>query len=211
MANIVIETHEEIEARAVRIAERPIPLEAFLDLNINRDSELVGGVMVKKMAAQLAHEKLIAWMLTVLNAFVSHKQLGIVLSSRFTVRIDEHNARLPDLLFVRKDRDHIVQERAVYGAPDLVIELISPNDRPSDTIDLETDYRSINVPEILFIDQQKRQVLVLRKRDDRYDELMLTTGTLDLAGIDGFAVQVSWLFDESRPDAFDLVRSLLKE
>src|SRR5579862_856561 len=148
MAHIAIETSEDIEARVVRIADRPISFEMFLDLNINSESELIDGVMVKKMAAQLAHEKLVAWMLTLLNAFVRHKKLGIVLSSRFTVRIDEHNARLPDLLFVREDRADIVQQRASYGAPDLVIEFISPNDRPAATIALETDYRSIGVPEI---------------------------------------------------------------
>lgn len=211
MASIPLETNEEIEARSVRIAERPIFLDTFLELNIDSGSELIGGVMVKKMAAQLAHEKLIAWLLTVLNAFVSHKQLGLVLSSRFTVRIDDFNARLPDLLFVREDHSAIVQPRAVYGAPDLVIELISPNDRPSDIIDLETDYRSIQVPEIVFIDQQKRQVLVLRRHDDTYDEVKLTAGILELASIDGFALQVSWFFDEPRPDAFTLVRSLLKQ
>ena len=66
-------TRGVIEARMVRIAERPITFDTFLDLNINSASELVGGVMVKKMAAQLAHEKLIAWLLTVVNAFVTHR------------------------------------------------------------------------------------------------------------------------------------------
>jgi len=35
-------------------------------------------------------------------------------------------------------------------APDLVIELISPNDRPSDIVVLEMDYRAIGVTEIVF-------------------------------------------------------------
>jgi len=92
-----------------------------------------------------------------------------------------------------------------------VIELISPHDRPSDRIALETDYRAIGVPEIIFIDQQKQNVLVLRKGENDYEELELTSGTLSPAAIPGFAIQLDWLFHEPRPDEFDLLRTLLNE
>ena len=41
-----------------------------------------------------------------------------------------------------------MQQKAIYGAPDLMLEVISPNDRPSDIMALEIDYRAIGVPEI---------------------------------------------------------------
>ena len=133
----------------VHLAERPIPFPAFLDLSADRDVELVGGVMVEKMAAQLEHEKLFAWLDRVVGTYVSHRRLGILLGSRTAVEISAYGGRLPDLLFVRSDRLEIVRERAVYGAPDLVIEIVSPNDRASDLIALETEYRGLGVPEIL--------------------------------------------------------------
>jgi Uma2 family endonuclease len=173
--------------------------------------ELIDGVMVEKMVAQLAHEKLIAWLFTMLSLFVRHRNLGLALVSRATVKINGHRGRLPDLMFVRQDRLHILQQRAIEGTPDLVIELISPNDRPSDRIALETDYCSIGVPEIVFIDQQKRHVVLLRLRENGYDRLELNAGSLEMETVPGFAVQLDWLFDEPRPDEFDLLRILLNE
>ena len=211
MTDVVIATNEEIEARVIRLAERPIRFTEFLDLNVDSNCELIAGVMVEKMAAQWEHERLIVWLSTLLHAFTQHKGLGVVAVSRMTVRIDEFHSRLPDLFFVRQDRIDLIRQRAVYGPPDLVIELISPHDRPSDRIALEADYRAIGVPEIVFIDQQKRRVTILRQRDNDYPKLEMTTGALDFATIPGFTLQIDWLFNDTRPDTFDLLRSLLNE
>ncbi len=210
MTSLEIGLDEAVEMRVVRLACRPIAFETFLDLNRDSDMELIKGVMVKKMAAQWEHEKLLAWLFWLLFGYVRQKNRGVVGGSRTTIKIDDYHARLPDLFFVRQEHVGIVQSKAVYGAPDLVIELISPNDRPSDMAALETDYRSIGVPEIVFIDQQKRSIRLLRKRDADYEEQELTTGAFSLETVAGYALQAEWLFAEQRPDELALLHDLLK-
>ena len=61
---------------------------------------------------------------------------------------------MPDLLLVRKDNLEIVHQRAVYGAPDLIV-IISPYDRPSDLRSLEADYFRLGVEELMFINLRK--------------------------------------------------------
>src|SRR5437660_2989350 len=155
------EIRQQVEGRVVHFAERPIPFPAFLELSADRHVDLVAGVMVDKPAAPLAHEKLFAWLDRVVGTYVSHRRLGIVLGSRTAVEISAYGGRLPDLLFVRSDRQEIVRDRAVYGAPDLVIEIVSPNDRPSELIALETEYRGLDVPEIIFVDLPRQRVRAL--------------------------------------------------
>jgi Uma2 family endonuclease len=92
----------------------------------------------------------------------------------------------------------IVREKAVYGAPDLVIEIVSPNDRASDIVALETDYRNIGVPEIVFIDAPKRRVRILRRQADDYIEEIVTTGTVALVSPPGMRLETEWLFAEPR-------------
>ncbi len=200
-----------VEERVAYFAEHPITFETFLDLSHDIDAELVNGVMVERMAAQLEHEKLFAWLFTILNGYVMRKGLGMVLGSRTAIRINQFGARLPDLLFVRQDRLDIVQQKAIYGAPDLVIEILSPNDRPSDRIALETNYRSIGVAEIWFIDPIKQRVYIQRKTPTDYQEAELTTGNLSSETVSGFALQVEWLFTEPRPDALDTLMALLAQ
>lgn len=209
MANVAIETTQTVEGRIVRFSERPITFDEFLSISESPDMELVDGVMVEQMAAQLDHEKLFGWLLGILSSYVRHKGLGIVLGSRTAVEISAFGGRLPDILFVRQEHMDIVRQKAVYGAPDLVIEIVSPNDRPSDIIALETDYRSIAVPEIWFIDPSKRRIRALRKRPDGYAEEALTTGMLRSEVIPGLELEVEWLFTDPRPDEYDTLTKLL--
>jgi Uma2 family endonuclease len=146
-----------------------------------------------------------------LNGYVRQHGLGTVLGSRTPVEIDAFGGRLPDLLFVRVDREHIIQDRAIYGAPDLVIEILSPNDCPSDVLALETDYRNIGVAEIVFVDPPKSRLLVLRRRENDYALETLTSGAFHSETVPGFRFQIEQLFQDPLPNEFDLLQALLTE
>ena len=198
-----------MEGRMIQLRDAPITFEQFLDWSTDPDVELVNGVMVQTMSAQLEHEKLYLWLSFVTGGYVSARHLGIVLGSRTPVQINEFGGRMPDLLFVRQARMHIVQNRAVYGAPDLVIELISPNDRPSDIIALETDYRALGVPEIWFVNQQNQKIRALRDIGAGYQQEERTSGTLRSSAIEGFAIEAEWLFQDPRPEPLQTLLGLL--
>lgn len=180
---------------------KSITFAEFLDrFGEDDDVELVDGMVVERMAAQLEHERLFAWLFRLMGDYVEERDLGIVLGSRTAVEINEHRGRLPDLLFVRRERQDIVQQKAIFGAPDLVVEFVSPNDRASDLIARETDYRAIGVAEIVFIDPRRRQVRALRRRDAAWNEETLgPEDVLTLETVDGFAVNAEWLLSEPRP------------
>ncbi len=199
------------EARVVWVPPRPVTFDEFLELfGEDDDVELVDGVPVEKMAAQLDHERLFVWLLRLLGGYVEGRDLGEVLGSRTAVEITGFRGRLPDLLFVRKDRLAIVRQKAVYGAPDLVVEFVSPGDRPSDIIALETDYRGIAVAEIVFVDQGRQQVRTLRRREDgSYTEAEQEAGPLALASVPGFQIETEWLWADSRPAVHATLAALL--
>ena len=200
-----------VEGRVVRHADHPIDFETFLDLSFghDRDFELINGVMVEKMSAQLTHERLLGWLYHISAFFAEQRNLGQVLSSRTTVEINAYRGRMPDMLFVRRERSDIVRERAIYGAPDLAVEIVSPNDRPSDIIDVETDYRTLGVAEIVFIDVYKQRVRVVRREGTEYLEETLTTGEWRSRALSGLNLQVSWLLTEPRPDMMNTLQALL--
>jgi Uma2 family endonuclease len=201
---------EKVREETVRwLWERPLTFAEFLEMFGSKDQvELIDGMVIERSMVQLDHEKLSGWLFIVISLYVKARGLGIVLGSRTAVEINQFRGRLPDLLFVRQDRMQIVQQKGVYGAPDLVIEVISPNDRASDIIALETDYRTIGVAEILFIDQRKQQVRVLRKQSG-YAEQVLTAGVLAVETLGGMLLETEWLFAESRPDERATVDHLL--
>ena len=159
---------------------------------------------------QLEHEKLNLWLLHVLGLYVRRAGLGTVLGTRSPVQISEFGGRMPDLFFVRREREHLLTSKATRGAPDLAIEIVSPNDRRADLNATEADYRSIGVAEIVYIDLPRRRVRVLRRAEAGYDEEIVTTGQpLRLHSLGGMTLEWDWLFVEPRPDEIDTVLSLL--
>ena len=199
------------EETAKWVAPRPLTFSEFLDrFGEDDDVELIDGAAVEKMAAQLDHERLFVWLSTILNYYVKSRHLGIVLGSRTAVEITNFRGRLPDLLFVRRENEPIVQQRAIFGTPDFVAEFVSPNDRPSDILALETDYRTIGVPEMWFIDQGRRQVRALRRQGDgSYQESEHENGVIAAAQVDGFALEVGWFWADPRPDEPTVIAGLL--
>lgn len=203
------------EERMVYVPPRPITFPEFLELfNEKDDVELIDGVVVPRMAAQLDHEKLYGWLFRFIGSYIEETDLGILLGSRTPVLITLFRGRMPDLLFVRKDRMDIVEQKSVNGPPDLIIELVSPNDRPSDFVALEADYYSIGVPEVVFVDQHKQQIRVLRQEaeGESYKENVYGLGeTLTFAALDTLTIPTDWLLVEPRPNTRTALQAIEKD
>ncbi|HLJ55662.1 MAG TPA: Uma2 family endonuclease [Chthonomonadaceae bacterium] len=243
MTDLIIRPCNDIDARTRYVADGPIDFETWLTRSLEADrtapeTELVRGVIIDKMAAQYPHEWIAAWLARILGIYVEELQLGVVLGSRSAVQITTHDGRLPDLLFVRAANTRIIRNDAIYGTPDLVIEIISECDRPYNLVPLEADYRSIGVREIVFIDPKRRRVRLLRHRSAgllpegqsapngaggeqpmipsaeqyaaaAYDEFSLTEGRLEFTTVPGFHFDIAWLFAEDRPNALSVIKMLL--
>lgn len=74
------------------------------------------------------------------------------------VYFDEHNDSQPDVLFIRADRLHIVKESRIEGAPDLVVEVISPSSRRRDLRVKLQIYERFGVPFYWVLDSVERSV-----------------------------------------------------
>lgn len=213
MANILLEceTEPSLEARLAHVGERAIPFERFLDMAEGRFVELVQGVIVEKPMIQLDHEHCSRWLYSVVWPYVNKRGLGEMLSSRIMVKTDMFGGRMPDLLFVRQERLDIVQQMAVRGAPDLVIEIASPGDRPSHLRELEAEYFGLGVPELVFIHLRKQEIRLLSRNEEGYAETIVTAGPVTFTTLPGLTLQAEWILQEPRPDIYDTLTALLAQ
>ena len=92
--------------------------------------ELAYGELRVADSPSVSHQRVVLELMLALVPFVRQKQLGEVLIAPMDVILDFDNALVvqPDLLFVSNERRQIIGDR-IYGAPDLVIEVVSPNTR----------------------------------------------------------------------------------
>jgi Uma2 family endonuclease len=187
------------------------PLDDFLRrYGKDTERELLDGAAVERMAVSLEHEKLRVWLEWLLKEYLKAVPGGVLLDASAVVAINERRARRPDLAYLSELCRSLLKGNAVHGAPDLIIEVISSYDLASDLTARETDYRSLRVPEIVFLDPIKRQARLLRLRGHEYEtEMLLDAGALQLAMLHGIRIPMSALMYEPRPPVEEMVRSFL--
>lgn len=199
------------ERQRVGVGDAPLSVSDYLRLcREDDDYELLDGVLVRRMAAQLPHEWLFQWMLRLVGGYVETRGLGVVLGSRTPVQITPYRVRLPDLLFVRTERMPILNPQALLEPPDWVTEIRSAGERASDWVRLESDYRTIGVPEIWMVDLPRQRVRALHLQAGDYTVQEASAGLLQSEAIAGFAVRLEDLFAEARPKVSDLLQDLLE-
>ena len=199
------------ERQRVGVGDAPLSVSDYLRLCREDDEyELLDGVLVRRMAAQLPHEWLFQWMLRLVGGYAEARGLGVVLGSRTPVQITPYRVRLPDLLFVRTERMPILNPQALLEPPDWVMEIRSAGERASDWVRLESDYRTIGVPEIWMVDLPRQRVRALHLQAGDYTVQEASAGLLQSEAIAGFAVRLEDLFAEARPKVSDLLQDLLE-
>jgi Uma2 family endonuclease len=108
------------------------------------------------------HQMVVANLVRILGTFVHEHALGLVLPGPVDVLFGEGDYVQPDLVFLRADRRHLMQDRGIEGAPDLVVEILSPSTAARDRgIKLER-YRHFGVSEYWIVDHEARTIEVWR-------------------------------------------------
>ena len=94
--------------------------------------QLIEGELVRMAGANNPHQVLIGELYIEVRTQTRALGLGETRIAPFDVYVDEHNTFQPDLLFVSGDRRHVIANRGVTGAPDLVVEVLSESTRQRD-------------------------------------------------------------------------------
>lgn len=82
------------------------------------------------------HEYVFSNLITVVNNYVKQHKLGKMFGSNTALYlhgdVNRSDFRLPDFTFVAEHRLDIVQRKGIYGAPDLIVEVLSPGKANTD-------------------------------------------------------------------------------
>jgi Uma2 family endonuclease len=131
-------------------------------------AELAYGVYQVRESPVVRHQRVVRDLTIALTAFVRERQLGEILPAPMDVVLDRqaHLVAQPDILFVSAAREQIVGDR-VWGAPDLVVEVLSPNPRIGRTEEKVSWYARYGVRECWLVDLPRRLLVVLAFDDGR--------------------------------------------
>ena len=159
--------------------------------------ELIDGELIMAAAPSVIHQIVQDNIGLPLNLFIRANNLGRMLYAATDVYLSDTNVVQPDLLFVSRERAHILTYSVVNGAPDLVVEILSPSTARRDAIQKRELYARYRVPEYWQAETDSPRVTVLALAGADYEVAGLygMGDTLVSPLLPGFRLDVDDIFD----------------
>jgi len=121
---------------------------------------------------------------------------GFLVYSPMDVKLDEGNVLQPDILYVAPERkDQIVKER-IEGAPDLIVEILSPSNAYYDLRQKKNLYEKYGVKEYIIVDPIEQSIELYALKDNVYyiHQKAQNGDSLNSLVLPGFSINLSELF-----------------
>jgi Uma2 family endonuclease len=167
----------------------------YLALNGNYLIEFSSGhIEVLTMPTEL-HQLIVAYLYGLLSAFTQKNNLGKALFAPLRIQLTPGKYREPDVVFMLA-RNAQRRRNDFWEGADLVIEVVSDDDRRRDLETKRFEYAAAGIPEYWIVDPQQSQITVLKLAGDRYDfHGSFTAGQLATSSLlPGFEVDVTATF-----------------
>jgi len=137
--------------------------------------ELIHGRLVMAPSPTVKHQDVLAEILTEIKIFLRVNPIGNALSSPCDVHIG-NEVYQPDILFIRNENKDVVITSHIIGAPDLVVEILSPSTAENDYGVKFDTYEKYGVKEYWIIDKFKSK----NPKEDIYYSTVLSGFRLEL-------------------------------
>ena len=139
--------------------------------------EIIGGEKFMSPAANLTHSDIIGRLYLFIGNYLMEKKCGYIYPDDVDVHFSDGSLYKPDLCVVLKSNEKILAGRkAIYGAPDMVVEVLSHSTRKKDLTIKKDTYEAQGVREYWIIDPRAKSVTVYLLQDGKYhfdDEYIL--------------------------------------
>jgi Uma2 family endonuclease len=134
----------------------------------NLRHELIDGVHYVTPAPRPKHQRVSGNLFFRIAGYLEEHPLGRVYYAPLDVVFSEYDCVEPDLIYISREREERqMTEDNLEGAPDLVIEILSPSTKRRDQGIKHGLYERFEVSEYWIIDPEMKTVRVYRLKDGR--------------------------------------------
>lgn len=171
-------------------------------------AEFVDGEVIEMSPVSAIHDDLFHFVTGLLRVYLELNPVGRVRGPEFQVRLRAGLRRVPDVLFISSERQHLVKRTYVDGAPDAAFEIVSEESIARDWREKYQEYEANGVGEYWIIDPAHQSVHLYALREGRYVEVAEAEGRLVSTVIPGFWLKPEWLWQDPTPGALACLREM---
>lgn len=129
--------------------------------------QLIDGEVVISVPPIPKHQTIVGEILFLLMS-IAKKKGGKAFTSPIEVFLDEHNVFEPDVLYLKPNSECKVEEKRLTGAPDLVVEVLSPSTAKYDRQEKYQAYQKHGVSEYWIVDPAHETLEVWTLIDEQF-------------------------------------------
>jgi Uma2 family endonuclease len=171
-------------------------VEDYMMLEEGAPFQLINYDLVRLPSPLALHQKIQFELSEIIVLFnISNGRKGQWMYSSMDVRFDDGNVLQPDVLYITEERKEIIKDR-VEGAPDLVIEILSPSNAYYDLRQKKNIYEKYGVKEYIIVDLIEQTVELYALKDGIYylHQKAQKGEQLNSVILPGFSIDITNLF-----------------
>jgi len=131
--------------------------------------EVIQGVLHMSPPPSILHQSASNRLATLITNHADDRKLGWVFTAPVGVALPTEPVPLqPDILFVSAARQAIIGKQYIDGAPDLIVEILSPSNWTFDRKEKFQVYQAAGVPEYWIIDYRARTIEIFVLEEGEY-------------------------------------------
>jgi len=168
----------------------------YLCLPEDKRYEIIEGELTMVPSPSWSHQTISMKIFQALANYVATRNIGEVRYAPVDVILSEEDVLQPDILYIAKPRSGIIKEKGVYGAPDLIVEILSTASRERDRGIKRKIYAKYGVKEYWIVDPEARTIEVtsLGERGLETVQVYPEGSTLVSPLLKGFSLNIKNIF-----------------
>ena len=160
--------------------------------------QLINGHLVMTPSPTPYHQKVSWRLMKVIDDFLESQSehIGQAFAAPLDVYFEATEVFQPDLIFIRQEREHIIGEQKIEGAPDLVVEILSEATAYYDLRHKKAIYAKHGVSEYWIVDPMAKSFEIYELRDEGYQLISeaKAAGTVHSKVLAGLSSDVASIF-----------------
>ncbi|MCY3020717.1 MAG: Uma2 family endonuclease [Planctomycetota bacterium] len=173
-------------------------------------AEWVDGEVIVIAPDNTWHNRIVLFLYSIISGVVEAHGRGTVMVEGIQMRFAKlRRRRQPDIIFIAKERQHIIKTNHVEGPPDLAVEVISPDSPARDYRDKYQEYEAAGVREYWIVDPLAQRVEAYALgRNGRYTPIPERDGRIPSRVLPHLYIKPAWLWREPLPNWLRILREL---
>jgi Uma2 family endonuclease len=155
---------------AVKAGSEPLTYKEYKTFPDNDGirKEILEGELFMTPAPSIKHQIVSQQLFVILYNYIKKNGFGKIFYAPCDIVFSDINIVQPDLIFISKKNYEILTDLNIKGAPDLLIEILSPSTKENDRIFKKQIYEKFGVKEYWIVDPENESVEIWILKNHKY-------------------------------------------